>query len=98
MISATSIPLIESVTPGPAIHAFDHLPINLQLGIVGAITIGEFTSMLRGYKNPFEKETNAFKLNDEYQPGDLGFKLANDWDNEKFIDLSNKELNNGQQL
>ena len=96
MISVATIPLIESVTPGPAIHAFDHLPINLQLGIVGAITIGEFTSMLRGYKNPFEKETNAFKLNDEYQPGDLGFKLANDWDNEKFIDLSNKELNNGR--
>ena len=59
MISAASIPLIESVTPGPAIHAFDNLPINLQLSIVGAITIGEFTSMLRGYKNPFEKETNG---------------------------------------
>ena len=96
MISATSIPLIESVTHDPAIHAFDNLPSNLQLGIVGAITIGEFTSMLRGYKDPFEKETNAFKLNDEYQPGDLGLKLANDWDDEKFIDLSNKELNNGR--
>ena len=96
MISAATIPLIESVTPGPAIHAFDNLPSNLQLAIVGAITIGEFTSMLRGYKNPFEKQTNAFKLNDEYQPGDLGLKLSNDWDDEKFIDLSNKELNNGR--
>ena len=96
MISAASIPLIESVSPGPAIHVFDNLPTNLQLGILGTITIGEFTSMLRGYKNPFEKETNAFKLNEDYQPGDLGFKLANDWDDEKFVDFSNKELNNGR--
>ena len=96
MISAASIPLIESVTPGPAIHAFDNLPTNLQLGVIGTITAGEFTSMLRGYKNPFIKETNAFKLNEDYQPGDLGFKLANDWDDEKFIDFSNKELNNGR--
>ena len=96
MISAASIPLIESVTPGPAIHAFDNLPTNLQLGIIGTITAGEFTSMLRGYKNPLIKETNVFKLNEDYQPGDLGFKLANDWDDEKFIDFSNKELNNGR--
>ena len=52
---------------------------------------------LRGYKNPFEKDSNSFKLKDEfYQPGDLGFKIADDWDDEKFIELSNKELNNGR--
>ena len=96
MISAASIPLIETVTPGPAIHAFDNLPIDLQLGIIGIITIGEFTSMLQGYKNPFENDSNAFKLKDDYQPGNLGFKLSNNWDEEKFIDLSNKELNNGR--
>jgi hypothetical protein len=96
MISAVSIPLIESVTPGPAIHAFDNLPPNLQLGIVGTITIGEFSSMLQGYKNPFENDSNAFKLKEDYQPGDLGFKLSDNWDDEKFIDLSNKELNNGR--
>ena len=50
----------------------------------------------RIYKNPFENDSNAFKLKDDYQPGDLGLKLANDFDNEKFIDLSNKELNNGR--
>ena len=96
MISAASIPIIESVTSDKAIHAFDKLPLEYQISILSTITISEFTTMLRGYKNPFEKDSNSFKLYEFYQPGDLGFKLADDWDDEKFIELSNKELNNGR--
>ena len=93
MIAASTIPLIESKTRSPAIHEFDKLPANLQLGIVGFILMGEGASMLKGWKNPFENGTsNYFKLEDDYQPGDLGFEISNHDD----VDLHNKELNNGR--
>lgn len=97
MISATSIPLLETKSNTPAIHAYDHLSSEDQLAIAGFILAGEFLTMLRGYENPFIKGSPAaFKLRDNYQPGDMGFNLANNWSNEKFNDLSNKELNNGR--
>ena len=96
MISAVSIPLLETATSEPAIHAFDKLPLEYQMGILSTITIGEFATMLKGYKNPFENDSNSFKLKDDYQPGDLGFKIADEWKDEKFLDFSNKELNNGR--
>ena len=93
MIAASTIPLIETKTHSPAIHEFDKLPANLQLGIVGIILMGEGASMLKGWKNPFENGTsNYFKLEDDYQPGDLGFEISNHDD----VDLHNKELNNGR--
>ena len=97
MISATSIPLLETHSHTPAIHAFDHLSSEYQMGIAALILAGEFTTMLRGYENPFVKGSpSAFKLRDDYQPGDMGFHVADGWSDEKFIDYSNKELNNGR--
>lgn len=93
MISAASIPLIESKTHMPAIHEFDHLSDNLKLFIVGSILVGEFGTMLRGWENPFENGTsNYFKLKREYQPGDWGFAISNPDD----VMMANKELNNGR--
>ena len=97
MISATSIPLLETQSHTPAIHAYDHLSVGYQIGIAALILAGEFTTMLRGYKNPFtDGSPSAFKLRDDYQPGDMGFHLADVLSDSAFVDLSNKELNNGR--
>ncbi len=96
MISSVSIPLLETQNHVPAIHSFDKLDNPTQLTIAGIILMGEFATMLKGYENPFVKGSPyAFKLKDDYQPGDMGFNIYN-FTNKNFIDLSNKELNNGR--
>lgn len=93
MISAVTIPLIESKTHLPAIHEFDKLSPNIQLGIVALILMGETRTMIKGWKNPFIHGTrNYFQLEANYQPGDLGFEISNHDD----VDFNNKELNNGR--
>ena len=92
MLGALSIPLIESKTNTPAIHAFDYLDNNVKLGIVFSILAGEVATMVKGWEDPFETDKNYFKLKSDYEPGDIGLKLVNHND----IDLHNKELNNGR--
>lgn len=93
MIAAASIPLIESETHRPAIHEFDKLPSNIQLGIVWLILMGEVSTMLKGWENPFINGTsNYFKLKPDYQPGDVGIELSNHDD----VEFHDKELNNGR--
>lgn len=98
MVAATAIPLIESNTHTPAIHEFSNLPDSLQIGLVSLMFVSEFSSMFRGWKNPFQKDStsNYFKLLENYQPGDLGFELATNLDTPKGRELLNKELNNGR--
>ena len=98
MVAATLIPLIESNTHTPAIHEFSNLPDSLQVGLISLMFVSEFSSMIRGWKNPFEKDTtsNYFKLLENYQPGDLGFEVITDLDTPKGRELLNKELNNGR--
>ena len=93
MISAASIPLIESKTNIPAIHEFDHLPNGLKATILSLILMGEAATIQKGWKNPFVNGTkNYFQLKYDYQPGDLGFEISNHDD----VDLYNIELNNGR--
>ena len=89
MVAATTIPLVEQFTHRPSIHEFSNLPDNVQIGIIMLTFISEFSSMLRGWQNPTK---NLFRLNDDYQPGDLGFDISNNRD----INMINKELNNGR--
>lgn len=97
MIAATSIPLLETHSDAPAIHAFDKLSSEYQMGIAGLILAGEFLTMLRGYENPFvDGSPSAFKLREDYQPGDMGFHLSDRWSDQMFTHYSNKELNNGR--
>jgi hypothetical protein len=96
MIACLSIPLLESQSHQPAIHEFDKLPANIQLIIVGLITMGEFQTMIRGWKNPFTRSTNVFKLRDDYQPGDIGYNIWQKWTNATFEINGEKELNNGR--
>lgn len=98
MVAATLIPTIESYTHKPAIHQFGELSDSFQVGLVSLMFIAEFSSMIRGWKNPFEKNStsNYFKLLEDYQPGDLGFELITDLNSNKGRELLNKELNNGR--
>ncbi len=98
MVITTLFPIIESNTHTPAIHEFNNLSDSLQLGLVSMMFVSEFSSMIRGWKNPFEKDTtsNYFKLQEDYQPGDLGFELVTNLDSPKGRELLNKELNNGR--
>lgn len=97
MISSAAIPLLELHSSEPSIHAYDKLPLNTQLAIAGAILMGEFTTMIRGYKNPFTQGSPAaFKLREDYQPGDMGLGINTSLNKSDFEELSNKELNNGR--
>ena len=89
MVAATTIPLVEQFTHRPGIHEFSKLPDNIQIAFVMVMFISEFSSMSQGWQNPLIK---PFTLNEDYQPGDLGFGVSNNRD----IDLINKELNNGR--
>lgn len=89
MVAAASIPLVEQFTHRPGIHEFSSLPNNIQIAVIMLTFISEFSSMLKGWQNPLEK---PFTLNEDYQPGDLGFGVSNNRD----VDMINKELNNGR--
>ena len=91
MLGASSIPLIESQTHLPAIHAFDELPADFKVLVTGAVLAGEVNSIMRGWKNPFSTQS-YFTLLPEYQPGDAGFALNKSVNQE----ACNKELNNGR--
>lgn len=93
MVAATTIPLTELFTHKPAIHAFDNLPFSIKISIFTLMLASEFNSMLRGWKNPY---TNPFELNDDYQPGDLGFSFDLDFNDEKNAVLLDREINNGR--
>jgi hypothetical protein len=93
MVAATLIPFTELFTHKSSIHAFDDLPIQGQITILTLMFASEFNSMLRGWKNPY---TNSFELNDDYQPGDLGFSFDLDFNDEKNAVLLDREINNGR--
>ena len=89
MVSVIAFPVLEHFSSGLGIDAFQQLPDLVQLGAVQLMFFSEFTSMIRGWRNPLEA---PFTLNDDYQPGDLGFGI---W-NTSMGDMMDKELNNGR--
>lgn len=93
MIGTTSILSIEHFTNRPAIHEFQDLSDSNQLLIVGLIAAAEFQTMLKGWKLPWKDE---FTLQDDYQPGDLGFALPILFSSNRTQKMMNKELNNGR--
>jgi light-harvesting complex I chlorophyll a/b binding protein 1 len=92
MLAALIIPTIEVFTDEPGIFKFSNLPGNIQLYLVSLMFVGEFYSMVRGWKNPKDA---LFKLNDDYQPGDLGLS-DKPYDDPELNVLMDKELNNGR--
>lgn len=89
MVSVLAFPVLEHYSSGLGIDAFQQLPDLAQLAAVQLMFLSEFSSMIRGWRNPLEA---PFTLKDDYQPGDLGFGL---W-NYTMGDMMDKELNNGR--
>lgn len=94
MVSALTIPSVETVTHKPAIYELSNFSQNQLTLLIGAVFLAEFSTMLRGWKNPFNGEGSYWELRDDYQPGDLGFNLVDK--NDLSFDLYDKELNNGR--
>ena len=89
MVSVGAFPILEHFSSGLGIDAFQQLPDIVQLSAVQLMFFSEFNSMIRGWRNPLEA---PFTLNEDYQPGDLGFGV---W-NSTMGDMMDKELNNGR--
>lgn len=96
MLAAVGMPVSELMTNSVSIHDFDKLPASVQLGFVTLMLASETSSMIRGWKDPFEDPSNKYKLKDNYQPGDYNFLLNYDLDDEESKRLLNVELNNGR--
>jgi len=92
MVVATAFPVMEQFSDVLGINQFQHLPVPVQLGFTGVMFVSEFTSMLKGWENPSVK---AFRLKEDYQPGDLGFGVWSP-DDPNIGTLMDKELNNGR--
>jgi hypothetical protein len=94
MVSSVTIPLLETQHNKPAIHEFDNLSSQDKVLILTLISAFEFSSILKGWENPFLKNgTNKyFTMKEDYQPGDIGLRLSSSVTD----DLLNKELNNGR--
>lgn len=102
-------PLFEGRVTGPAIIHFQQLQVifpSIWLVILLGIAIIEARSINRGWESPEEKTTATAMLKAEYVPGDLDFDPSNlcperpqYWTqplHPKYVDLRNKELNNGR--
>ena len=96
MLAAVGIPVAEMMTKSTSIHDFDKLSPALQLGFVTLMLASESSSMIRGWKNPFEDPSNKYELKENYQPGDYNFGLNYDLNDEGSQRLLNVELNNGR--
>ena len=86
MIAALLLPLSEQFSD-LGIHFFQD---NTQFVAtsLALMFVSEFTSMVNGWEDPTVK---LFALKEDYQPGDLGFKLGGDIGTQM-----DKELNNGR--
>lgn len=94
MVSSLVIPILDKMDENIlGIYGFNHLPTLVQTSIIGSMFTSEFTSMIYGWENPFEK---PFTLKPFYQPGDLGFKTPIQTSEEEYDILMDKELNNGR--
>ncbi|MDA7463479.1 chlorophyll a-b binding domain-containing protein [Candidatus Poseidonia alphae] len=93
MLSSSIMTVSELITNEPSVHNFQSFPNMVQVGLVSSMFVSEFTSMLKGWKNPY---TNSFELKEDYQPGDFGFNIIKDFHTSESIEKMNKELNNGR--
>ena len=88
MIASLLLPLSEQFSDKLGIHFFQENP-EFVAPSLALMFVSEFTSMVNGWEDPWVK---PFALKEDYQPGDLGFKLGSD-DIENQMD---KELNHGR--
>jgi hypothetical protein len=88
MIAAILLPLSEQFSDKLGIHFFQENTEFIAPSLA-LMFVSEFTSMVNGWEDPSVK---PFALKEDYQPGDLGFKLGS----EDMGNQMDKELNNGR--
>jgi light-harvesting complex I chlorophyll a/b binding protein 1 len=90
MIAAVLLPLSEQFSDNLGIHFFQD---NTQFVApsLALMFVSEFTSMVYGWEDP---QVKPFALKEDYQPGDLKFKLG--ITEETMGTQMDKELNNGR--
>lgn len=92
MLGFVSMAAAEMLTHDLGINALSSQNLISQFPVWFLVAIFEAARMKSGWQNPFTKEGKAFKLKDDYQPGNL-IKL----DDENYTDeLLNKEISNGR--
>ena len=90
MVAAVLLPLSEQFSDKLGIHFFQDMPEFVAPSLALMFT-SEFASMFKGWENPLDK---PFTLKEDYQPGDLGFKIG--VTEETLGNTMDKELNNGR--
>jgi len=93
MVSAVAIPVTEAVTHEQAIHVLDNANMVFLVSFITLVGATEFQSILLGWENPY---TSPFLMKNNYQPGDLGFKLNSSFFGNDETFMSDAELNNGR--
>ena len=92
MLSFLGLVGLDMVQDKLAIHFLYDLTWEQQFPFWFGVGSYEFARMGAGWKNPFVEKGNYFKLEDDYQPGNV-FKLPNEtYSNERL----NRELSNGR--
>ena len=92
MLASLVIPLSERFSSELGINQFQNLDSTYKYVALGSVLVYEFAHLLNGWKNPI---TDTFELKEDYQPGDIGLGLF-DPEDDKTVELMNKELNNGR--
>ena len=92
MLSFLSLMFSEMSTGKLGINLLSSETFINQFPFWFSVGIFEFARMSAGWQNPFVKGGKTFKLQDEYQPGNV-LNLKEDQYSE---DLLNKEINNGR--
>lgn len=90
MIAALLLPISEQFSDNLGIHFFQDNPI-FVVPSLALMFVSEFSSMVYGWEDPSVK---PFTLKEDYQPGDLKFKLGVSEDS--MGTEMDKELNNGR--
>jgi len=96
MLSATAIPVMESVSHTPGIHSLDNTTPEIQTAFMTLVAASEFQSMLNGWNTPFKNTNEIFTIKDDYNPGDFELKVSKTFKNKDADFMSNAELNHGR--
>ena len=96
MISCVAIPATEIITHKQAIHVLDDAGIIPLSVFITLVTAAEFRSILLGWENPFINSSNYFVMKNDYQPGNLGLNLPQNFLNKDADFMLNAEVNHGR--
>jgi hypothetical protein len=92
MLAAVILPLLDLTNDKLAINVLKDIPLDEQVPFWLSFGLFETARMGAGWKNPFMYTNSYFKLEDNYQPGNV-FKIPDD---KYTYESLQKELSNGR--